>query len=177
MARSGLIGALNNGLIHYSYYKWIDARFPYDKFTEKRWGPADGAKSKLAVGFTKWFIEWPTIGAYKVGGWEGGVWVGKRWAQGGGALEKGGRRPGHGSFASLRRPAGRANKRSVGSERLCKRLAEGGGGPLRSLVARLRGRFFARGVTRVDRQTPCSVRGCIWRGSAPCRVRFDAKAR
>ncbi|CAM9442754.1 unnamed protein product [Pylaiella littoralis] len=66
MARSGLIGALNNGLVHYSYYKWIDSRFPYDKFDEKRWGPADGAKSKLAVGFTKWAIEWPTIGVYKI---------------------------------------------------------------------------------------------------------------
>lgn len=66
MIRSGLIGALNNGLVHYSYYKWIDRRFPYDKFSEKRWGPADGARSKLAIGFTKWAIEWPTIGLYKV---------------------------------------------------------------------------------------------------------------
>ncbi|CAM9663130.1 unnamed protein product, partial [Ectocarpus sp. 12 AP-2014] len=66
MARSGIIGALNNGLVHYSYYKWIDGRFPYDKFTEKRWGPKDGAKSKLAVGFTKWALEWPTIGLYKI---------------------------------------------------------------------------------------------------------------
>ncbi|CAN0466075.1 unnamed protein product, partial [Laminaria digitata] len=66
MTRSGLIGALNNGLVHYSYYKWIDKRFPYSMFTEKRWGPADGARSKLAVGFTKWAIEWPTVGIYKV---------------------------------------------------------------------------------------------------------------
>lgn len=66
MARSGIIGALNNGLIHYSYYKWIDKRFPYDKFSEKWWGPPDGARSKLAVGFTKWAIEWPTVGVYKV---------------------------------------------------------------------------------------------------------------
>lgn len=70
MTRSGLIGALNNGLVHYSYYKWIDKRFPYSMFTEKRWGPADGARSKLAVGFTKWAIEWPTVGVYKVSsGW------------------------------------------------------------------------------------------------------------
>ena len=66
MIRSGFIGALNNGLVHYSYYRWIDKRFPYDKFTEKRWGPKDGALSKLVVGFTKWAIEWPTIGLYKV---------------------------------------------------------------------------------------------------------------
>ena len=66
MARSGIIGALNNGLVHYSYYKWIDKRFPYNMFTEKRWGPSDGARSKLAVGFTKWAIEWPTVGIYKV---------------------------------------------------------------------------------------------------------------
>ena len=66
MTRSGLIGALNNGLVHYSYYKWIDKRFPYGIFTDKRWGPADGARSKLAVGFTKWAIEWPTVGIYKV---------------------------------------------------------------------------------------------------------------
>lgn len=67
MIRSGLIGALNNGLIHYSYYKWVDKRFPYHIFSEKIWGPKDGALSKLAVGFTKWAIEWPTIGVYKVG--------------------------------------------------------------------------------------------------------------
>lgn len=66
MMRSGVIGALNNGLVHYSYYKWIDKRFPYDKFSEKRWGPPDGARSKLAIGFTKWAIEWPTVGVYKV---------------------------------------------------------------------------------------------------------------
>eukprot|EP00903_Cladosiphon_okamuranus_P019415 g17851.t1 len=66
MIRSGAIGALNNGLVHYSYYKWIDGRFPYDKFSEKTFGPKDGAKSKLAVGFTKWAIEWPTIGVYKI---------------------------------------------------------------------------------------------------------------
>lgn len=64
--RSGLIGALNNGLVHYSYYKWIDRRFPYHMFSEKRWGPPDGAKSRLAIGLTKWAIEWPTIGLYKV---------------------------------------------------------------------------------------------------------------
>lgn len=67
MIRSGAIGALNNGLVHYSYYKWIDGKFPYDKFSEKRFGPKDGARSKLAVGFTKWAIEWPTMGVYKVG--------------------------------------------------------------------------------------------------------------
>lgn len=66
MARSGLIGALNNGLVHYSYYKWIDRRFPYGMFSEGTWGPPSGARYKLAVGFTKWAIEWPTIGAYKV---------------------------------------------------------------------------------------------------------------
>lgn len=70
MIRSGAIGALNNGLVHYSYYKWIDGRFPYDKFSEKRFGPKDGALSKLSVGFSKWAIEWPTMGVYKVGGKE-----------------------------------------------------------------------------------------------------------
>lgn len=64
--RSGLVGALNNGLVHYLYYKWIDKNFPYHKFSEKRWGPPDGAKSKLAIGLTKWATEWPTVGLYKV---------------------------------------------------------------------------------------------------------------
>ncbi|CAM9410214.1 unnamed protein product, partial [Phaeothamnion confervicola] len=64
--RSGLIGSLNNGLVHYSYYKFIDRRFPYEKFSENRWGSKDGAKYKLAVAFAKYCIEWPTVGAYKI---------------------------------------------------------------------------------------------------------------
>lgn len=64
--RSGLIGALNNGLIHYSYYKYIDRRFPYHLFTEERFGKAEGTYYKLCVAWAKYWIEWPTIGVYKI---------------------------------------------------------------------------------------------------------------
>ncbi|CAN0494586.1 unnamed protein product, partial [Discosporangium mesarthrocarpum] len=66
MVRSGLIGLLNNGVIHYAYYKWIDKHFPYSAFPQKRWGPPEGAPYKLVIGFTKWAVEWPTMGIYKV---------------------------------------------------------------------------------------------------------------
>lgn len=46
-ARSGLIGALNNGLIHYQYYKWIDRRFPYHLFTEDKFGKPDSTYYKV----------------------------------------------------------------------------------------------------------------------------------
>mmetsp|Transcript_17663 Transcript_17663/g.25020 ORF Transcript_17663/g.25020 Transcript_17663/m.25020 type:complete len:365 (-) Transcript_17663:1409-2503(-) len=64
--KSGLIGALNNGFIHFSFYKWIDQNFPYHKFTEERWGPKNGSLYKIIVAFAKYWIEWPTIGAYKI---------------------------------------------------------------------------------------------------------------
>lgn len=45
--RSGMIGALNNGFIHYLYYKWIDRRFPYHLFTEEKFGKPEGAYYKV----------------------------------------------------------------------------------------------------------------------------------
>jgi len=65
MIRSGLIGALNNGFIHYNYYKWIDKNFPYHRFT-KRFGHPESTLYKLVVANVKYWIEWPTIGAYKI---------------------------------------------------------------------------------------------------------------
>ncbi|KAG5183550.1 protein required for ethanol metabolism [Tribonema minus] len=65
-AKAGVIGALNNGLVHFTYYKWIDRHFPYHKFTVDRWGPKDGTKYKLIVAWTKYWLEWPTIGVYKI---------------------------------------------------------------------------------------------------------------
>ena len=62
--RAGMIGALNNGFIHYNYYKWIDKRFPYHLFADA--GPKEGLKFRLAVAWAKYWIEWPTIGAYKI---------------------------------------------------------------------------------------------------------------
>jgi hypothetical protein len=29
--KGGVVGAINNGLVHYTYYKWIDKHFPYHK--------------------------------------------------------------------------------------------------------------------------------------------------
>jgi len=49
--RSGLIGSLNNGLIHYQYYKWIDRRFPYHLFTEEKFGKPDGTYYKVRLHF------------------------------------------------------------------------------------------------------------------------------
>lgn len=86
--RSGLIGALNNGLIHYSYYKYIDRRFPYHLFTEERFGKAEGTYYKLCVAWAKYWIEWPTIGVYKIASMmvltaalDGGVGWKKRFAK------------------------------------------------------------------------------------------------
>ena len=62
--RAGMIGALNNGLIHYNYYKWIDKRFPYHLFTTL--GPKEGLKFRLSVAWAKYWTEWPTIGVYKI---------------------------------------------------------------------------------------------------------------
>lgn len=50
--RSGLIGALNNGFIHYLYYKWIDRRFPYHLFTEDKFGKPEGAYYKVSISTT-----------------------------------------------------------------------------------------------------------------------------
>jgi len=66
MVRSGLIGALNNGFIHYQYYKWIDKKFPYHLLSKQRFGHPDSTFYKLAVANMKYWIEWPTIGAYKI---------------------------------------------------------------------------------------------------------------
>lgn len=54
------------GLIHYLYYKWIDRRFPYHLFTEEKFGKPEGTFYKLSVAWCKYWIEWPTIGVYKV---------------------------------------------------------------------------------------------------------------
>merc|ERR1712070_216692 len=62
--RAGMIGALNNGLIHYNYYKWIDKRFPYHFFTSL--GSKESMKFRLSVAWAKYWIEWPTIGVYKI---------------------------------------------------------------------------------------------------------------
>jgi hypothetical protein len=64
--RSGLIGALNNGIIHYRFYQWIDANFPYHMFSESRFGPRDSAFHKLSVANAKYWLEWPTMGVYKI---------------------------------------------------------------------------------------------------------------
>jgi hypothetical protein len=39
---------------------------PLFRFTTERWGPRGGAKHKLIVAWTKYWIEWPTIGVYKI---------------------------------------------------------------------------------------------------------------
>ncbi|CAM9450922.1 unnamed protein product [Chrysoparadoxa australica] len=64
--RNGVIGALNSGFLHYNYYVFVDKHFPYHKFSEKVWGPPDKAKYKLGVAAAKYWLEWPTIGAYKI---------------------------------------------------------------------------------------------------------------
>ncbi|CAN0035615.1 unnamed protein product [Heterosigma akashiwo] len=66
MLRSGLIGAFNNGFMHFQYYKWIDRVFPYHKLDKKWFGEPGSRWYEVSVGFVKWAIEYPTIGAYKI---------------------------------------------------------------------------------------------------------------